>query len=318
MKKTILKMQYILIIGMTIMSTTNVATELRVAAWNIANLHHKENVELRPDIGTRRQEKDFNKLFSYAQALAPDIVALQEIGTKEGVQRIFPSKHFEIIMSSRYQDDINARKTGGIYTAIAVRRKEGIDILEQEDLKELQVDYDESGNKKVTRRGTAVLLKVDGTKLWFMSVHLKSGCADVKNPNSSKRKACKVFWKQKEPLRKWIEERLQEKAPFIIAGDFNRRFRKFNMQDTFLNHIDGQNESSPIIVLQPESDDATRQCPTRRGKSTQPIDWIMIHSDIASWINPDSYQETLFSSSDVKEHGSRLSDHCPIHIDLTS
>ena len=64
----------------------------------------------------------------------------------------------------------------------------------------------------------------------------------------------------------------------------------------------------------------TRKCPTRKGKSTQPIDWILLDADIAYWFKPRTYWETRFRRSDVEAHGGadsqRLSDHCPIHIDL--
>jgi hypothetical protein len=64
----------------------------------------------------------------------------------------------------------------------------------------------------------------------------------------------------------------------------------------------------------------TRKCPTRKGSSTEPIDWILLDASIAHWVKPNSFWETRFTSSDVRAHGgqraSRLSDHCPIQLDL--
>ncbi|MES0120500.1 hypothetical protein NKK52_31920 [Mesorhizobium sp. C277A] len=65
-------------------------TNIRLASWNIANFHHHVDVELREGIGTKRQQADFEALKRYAEGLAADVVALQEVGTQEAVARLFP------------------------------------------------------------------------------------------------------------------------------------------------------------------------------------------------------------------------------------
>jgi endonuclease/exonuclease/phosphatase family metal-dependent hydrolase len=291
------------------------AGRLRVAAWNIADLHHEAGVELRPDIGTRRSEADFSALQKYADGLDADIVALQEIGTREGAERLFPKERYHLRMSGRYDENLARGIEDGIYTAVAVRRKPDLKILQQNDLAALSV----GDGRYSTRRGTALLLDVDGTRLWILSVHLKSSCSRSKSPGKSSDRDCQIFWQQRLPLKAWIDERRAEGIPFVIAGDFNRRFRLFESEGPFWQYLNtadtGQSAPAPSkFVRHPET--VKRLCPTRKGRDTQPIDWILLPAEIAHWYQPKSFWETRFSREDAKVHGQRLSDHCPIHIDL--
>jgi hypothetical protein len=63
--------------------------DLRIGTWNIANLHHEDDVPLRPGAQARDAE-DFARLGAYAASLDLDIVALQEIGSTRALARIFP------------------------------------------------------------------------------------------------------------------------------------------------------------------------------------------------------------------------------------
>lgn len=101
-------------------------------------------------------------------------------------------------------------------------------------------------------------------------------------------------------------------------GDFNRRFRQFGAEDQFWLALSEDGPSQPRLVAHPIS--VTRLCPTRLGGSTQPIDFIMLPDGLAHRYRPGSYWETRYSYADVEAHGgpsaSRLSDHCPVRIDL--
>jgi hypothetical protein len=50
------------------------SAELRIGAWNIANLHHEENVPLR-ERAQPRDAEDFQRLREYTASLWLDIVA---------------------------------------------------------------------------------------------------------------------------------------------------------------------------------------------------------------------------------------------------
>ena len=301
------------------------AKDLRVAAWNIANLHHEAGIESRPGIGTERKENDYTVLREYAEKLGEDdgpadIIALQEIATRAGAHRVFPQAEYQIVMSQLYERDTANGENKGIYTAVAIRKDSGITLVKQEDVEDLIIEYqDDRGNDKSTRSGTAVLLNVDGTELWVVSVHLKSSCSSTKNVSTSDTIHCEIFWQQRNPLAEWVAEKSAEGTPFIIAGDFNRRFRELEYSGQFWTAINGGDLNDPPLVPHPQT--VTRKCRTRVGTSTQPIDWIMLSKDIEDWVVPGSFWEERFSYTDVNNAGGssskRLSDHCPISIDLS-
>lgn len=299
------------------------AGEIRIASWNIANFHHQPEVEQRPGIGTKRKAGDFGRLLGYAEKLgrdeAPaDIIALQEIGTQRAAERIFPVGQYDVVMSKQYHRDVAAGQADDIYTAVAIRKNRGISIVRQEDIEALAVPHTDSSGTRPTRSGAALLLEISGTRLWVVSVHLKSSCSTVAHPDTSTNADCVTFWKQHAPLSQWIKRRTDEGAPFIIAGDFNRRFRQFGDDDPFWKALNDGDLGEPILVRHPET--AVRKCPTRLGTSTQPIDWIMLDARIADWVREGSYWERRYSRSDVNATGGtgsqRLSDHCPVSLDL--
>lgn len=290
------------------------ADRLTIGAWNIADLHHEENVEARPGIGTRRSTEDFDNIIKYANLFgrdggAADIIALQEIGTEEGAQRIFPEADYEILMSSRFHDDGGAG--GDIYTAIAVRKESGVTVVRQDDLMGLAIS-DSHGYS--TRAGTAALLEFEGDRFWFLSVHLKSSCSHIEDADTSNRDDCELLWRQMDPLVGWIEARRNDEVPFIIAGDFNRRFRQFQNEGPVWEVINGGDLNEPWLSQHPES--VTRKCPTRKGRSTQPIDWILIDATVAHWYVEGSFWERRYSRADVEASGRKISDHCPISIQI--
>lgn len=290
------------------------AEKLVIGAWNIADLHHEEGVEVRPGIGTRRETTDFEALIKYStlfgrQGGPADVIALQEIGTEEGAYRIFPRDDYDVLMSKRYFDDGTAG--GDIYTAIAVRKDSGVTVIRQENLMGLAIE-DSAGYS--TRAGTAALLEHEGVRFWFLSVHLKSSCSHIENADTSLRDDCELLWQQMDPLVGWIEARKSDGQPFIIAGDFNRRFRQFQNEGPVWEIINGGDLNEPWMSQHPEF--VTRKCPTRKGTSTQPIDWILVDATVAHWFVEGSFWERRFERDDVKSSWRRISDHCPISIEI--
>lgn len=313
---------YLRILGTILFCIPSLAfaeTNIRLASWNIANFHHDVDVELREGIGTKRQQADFEALKRYAEELAADVVALQEIGTQGAVARLFPASEYQTFMESRYVEDTQAAASKDIYTAVVVRKRDDVKVLEQRDIiVGLQIaDVDEDGGTHYTRRGTALKLDVFGTLVWVVSVHLKSSCSTQAAPDQ-RDTDCLIFWQQRLPLKEFIDERVAEDAAFIIAGDFNRRFRQSNFQDPMWRFLNGENLDEPLLVAHPET--VTRKCPTRLGASTQPIDWIVMDAKVSHWFKEGSYWETRYKFADVSAAGGqgsdRLSDHCPIQIDL--
>ena len=172
------------------------ATDIRIASWNIANLHHQANVEAAPgdrhqaDVRRFRNPESISRRSFGRDEKPADIIALQEIGTQQGAERIFPAQQYTVVMSKQFHRDVAASQANDIYTGVAIRKNRGITIVRQEDIEGLAVMH--QGN--LTRSGAALLLDIAGTKLWFVSVHLKSSCSHIQGANTSSDSDCLAFW----------------------------------------------------------------------------------------------------------------------------
>lgn len=287
----------------------------RIASWNIADFHHGIGVEARSKIGTARYPADFKLLQKYASVIDADIITLQEIVTERAARLLFPDKHYWLFMSSRYREDLAAGAEPDIYTAIAVRKSAGIKPIRQSDLAELQIHpAGDNPYERSTRRGTALLLDINGDWVWVMSVHLKSSCPKVKKLSRSRQHACKMLWQQTLSLKRWIDEKIQQRRNFVIGGDFNRRFGRLKDKGEMWTSLSQAELGKPTIIRFPQTQ--LRRCPTRKGKGVHPIDWFVVNADFAPKFKLDSYFETRWSRAEANKHHNRLSDHCPIHIDF--
>lgn len=311
----------ILILLSFIWSTGAFSENIRIGSWNIENLHHKPFFKLRP-FGTYRKPAHLKLLENYAKSFGrsgtfPDIVALQEIGTPEGVELLFSDSEFEILLSPRAIDTDQPKGEGDVYTAIAIRRTSGLEVVERDDIVDLAVLHSDG---HATRAGTAALVQKGDFSFWFVSVHLKSSCPDTKNLSGSTADNCETLWKQAPILADWIAEKRATEVPVIIAGDFNRKFRQMGPEGHLWTAIAGKDVANPFFISHPET--ATRRCPTKKGGSTQPIDWILLDDRLKGSFVTDSFWETRYSYEDqqaakIGSSGTGLSDHCPISIDLT-
>jgi len=288
---------------------------IRVSAWNIANFDGDAGDVARPGIGTARDIDDFRALNRYRRLVGADIFALQEIAEPSSLKTIFPADKFDVHFSGRFDKDMANGQEDGIYTAIVVNRNPDIKFIRQEDLEGLGIETtDSDGTVHSTRWGTAILLEIHEKPVWVVSVHLKSSCSNTRRANTSTKKDCKIFWQQSDPLRKWALNRTAAGESFIIAGDFNRRFRSFDYKGVFWTRINNDNLDDPLMINPPMGVD--RLCRTRKGRSTEPIDWILVSSNLTEKVIERSIFETRFSRDDTRDVGSGLSDHCPIHLDM--
>ncbi len=298
---------------------------LRIGAWNIQDLHHQEGHSLRkfgnfPSV--RRNTTDFILLEKYrdlfgSDGTPADVIALQEIGTGAALDRLFPSDTYLTLMSSRWEDDSAPEGEGEVHTAVAIRKDSGVELLERADLPQLAM-MDRDGG--FSRAGTGALLKAGEMEFWFLSVHMKSGCPDTKRIHESTGVACETLWRQALVLRDWVVKKRETGTPIVIAGDFNRRFRQ--LQDRFglwkaLNDTAAEADIDvPLFEKHPET--VTRKCPTKKGTSLEPIDWILIDLKLTEHVVPGSFFERRWTQTDQEaaQGGRGLSDHCPISLDL--
>ena len=271
------------------------AQNLRVASWNIENFWHVEGESLRgPYKGrdTIRSAQDYTALRAIIARLDADVWALQEMGSPDAAQFLFPQAQWQIVFSARYSPD----EVRDIYTALAFRQ--GIPLLETQ-----QIPLDVKGTD---RQAVAARFRWAGQEVWIASVHLKAGCRSD-DPATSQRGACAVLAAQVPLLEAWIDARLG--GALLIAGDFNRTLMGDNRYQPGADPVwqdlsDGN--PAPLFAF-PFAPSVN--CPEGRfGANTWPVDFILASPKLAAKATSGPYFQSM--------GGSALSDHCPVFIEF--
>ncbi len=264
--------------------TANSETQLKIATWNIEHLRANDN-----EGDVRRTEEDYGRLAKYAQQLDADIIALQEVDGTAAAARVFSPDEYDFYFSSRRNPQL---------TGFAVRNN--LDVTQNPDFVELGLDGS-------LRYGTDISLNQNGEEIRFLSIHLKSFCFD--NPLDTNDSDCRKLNEQVGVLEEWIDARAEEGTPFVVLGDFNRRFDA--PQDDFWPEIDDS---------EPANADLTRVTEGKRsecwnGRYPEYIDHIVLDKLATEWQVEDSFAQLLFAAEDNR-YEDLLSDHCPISIEL--
>lgn len=297
MKKTI----SLFILSFILLSTTSFAQTLKVASWNIAWLgSHEYN---------QRKEADYQKLARYARELDADVIALQEVESAKWARKVFGDEYDYFFTTKDWVQRVG----------VAVRKNSGY--------KATAVEYREL-DQGLARRGMDVTLTKDGKSLRLLAVHMKSGCFDkaldqasiAKMPNGTEKEqyaktACAELAKQALPLEAWVDARAKEGVPFILLGDFNRRF----VNDVALNYSEVQGLWQTIDDEGPEA----LWAPTMHvdskcwgGYYKDYIDHIIFDPKAKARYVENSYAQLVFKAKYTRELSQTLSDHCPISVEL--
>ena len=127
--------------------------------------------------------------------------------------------------------------------------------------------------------------------------------------------ACAELAKQAIPLEAWVDARAKEGVPFLLLGDFNRRF----VRDISLNHTEVQG------LWQAIDDEGTEAlwAPTIKAESKcwggyykDYIDHIIFDPKAKARYVVNSFDQLVFTPKYTKELSQTLSDHCPISVEL--
>jgi len=254
---------------------------LRVATWNIEHLRDEND-----EGPNARDPADYTRLAVYASRLNADIVALQEVEGPAAAERVFDPEKYSFYFSSRDDE---------MLTGFAVRKT--ISVTQNPDYEDLDV----SGR---LRYGTDITVTTEGQQIRFLSVHLKSGCHG--GSLDSDTKACRDLREQLPVLERWIDARAAENTPFVVLGDFNRRFD--NPCDTFWPEIDDGEPANADLTRVPEGLISECWC------SEYPlyIDYIILDRRASKWVVTGSFEQWVYDEDEsVKK---KLSDHCPISV----
>ncbi len=275
---------YVIIFNIAILSHA-MANPLRIATWNIENLRAQNSIG-----AVKRDDADFNGLAAIARNINADIIALQEVDGAKAASRVFDPTVYDFFFSDRH----HVQRTG-----FAIRKDKGITVVADRDFKLLGLDGS-------VRYGTDITIRVNGTRLRLLAVHLKSGCFD--KPLFSNSNACTKLNRQIPILENWIDQRSVENIPFVILGDFNRRFDALG--DDFFPDINDNDPAGLELIRVTEG----RQSNCLNGRYPKYIDHIVLDEQAAEMLKADSFRQSQITKSQAI--ALKLSDHCPISVEL--
>jgi len=270
---------------------------IRVATWNVEHLAYPIDKGCKP-----RTQSELQALKEYARNLDADVVALQEVASKQAVELLFPATDWQLVMSSRANSEAYVCRENGFAStqqkvAFAVRKP--LEVTAVEQLSELALE------RPGLRFGLAIQVQANNEILSILNVHLKSGCFvdDFQRSDSS---ACSTFGKQVPILDAWIENKEQQHMPYVVLGDFNHRLSApYNRLTRTLNtRQDGTKASLSI---------ATQNLIGCHPRYPAPIDHIAV-GKLPGSLSPQNVHVHTFT--DMSE-SAMLSDHCAVSLDLT-
>ena len=259
------------------------ADSVKIATWNIEHLRDSPGEGKNP-----RVETDYLRLAKYAILLDADVIAFQEVENKTALGKVFDSARYRFFVSERSHPQ---------RTAFAVRQS--VAVTRHPDLDALNV----TGG---LRHGVDIEITVNGQSIRLLAVHLKAFCFEGRL-SSTNNDNCKKLARQVPVLEQWIDDRAADGVPFVVLGDFNRRFDTAG--DEFWSEIDDGNPEQ--LYLFRATQGARSEC--WGGRYPRYIDHIVYGKLVAGWVMPKSFEQLVYSDYDNEE---TLSDHCPIAVTL--
>lgn len=253
----------------------------------------------------QRSAADFEAMGHTATALLKvqqaDLIALQEVDGPEAAKLVF---------RQGYQLDCFVKRAHPQKVGFAIR--EGIAYRCNGDVRDLDIDGS-------TRAGADISLW-PGTpqEVRVLAVHLKSGCFDGKLDRNFQ--PCERLRRQVPVVEAWIDQRVREGVALVVMGDFNRHLDK----DARLP--EGSDESAPLAMFKAWSDGVPTGAVLHRATEGEPyvpcdtddhfnayIDDVLISDKLKAQSRRTAFMRVAYS---LREQGKRLSDHCPLGIQL--
>jgi endonuclease/exonuclease/phosphatase family metal-dependent hydrolase len=281
----------IIFLGLSVFSAAT--AELKIVTWNIAWLTTKPagHPDLPSSVPARTAE-DFALLRVYADRLAADVVALQEVDGPLAAARVFDATRFDF----HFPAETDTQRAG-----FAWRR--GLNVTRNPDL--VALDLVPNARRSLRRGADITVRNGEGPPLRLLSVHLDSGCrqGSVRRPDSPD---CRDLSRQGEIIRDWIAQRRREGVAFAVLGDFNRRIDR---NDEFLGLLA---EAAPLTR---PTEGFANPCWAREGQARGFVDHILLGGPARDWLVRDSFRVLVYAERDpaLRE---RISDHCPISVRL--
>jgi endonuclease/exonuclease/phosphatase family metal-dependent hydrolase len=275
--------------------------EVKVASWNIAWLgSHEYN---------KRTEEDYQQLAQYAKQLDADVIALQEVESEYWARKVFGDDYDYYFSTKDWVQRVG----------VAVKKSKGFSVQTKE--------YTALDVGKV-RNGMDITLTKNGKTVHLLAVHLKSGCftdpldehsvnamPSISVKEERRKEACTKLSKQIDPLEQWIDSHAAQGSPYIVIGDFNRRFS----QDIASKHSE---EEGLWQALNDEGQEAL-WTPTAvinsdcwGGYYKDYIDHVLFSPKAKALYIEKSFEQLVYKPKYTKELSRSLSDHCPISVKI--
>ncbi|MFC0385031.1 endonuclease/exonuclease/phosphatase family protein [Muricoccus vinaceus] len=273
------------LLALLLLATPAAAAELKLATWNIAWLTARPPGDpgLPQDV-PRRAREDLDRLRAYADRLAADVIALQEVDGPEAAALVLDPARWRFFFPA--EQDVQR-------AAVAVRR--GLPAAQNPDLASLDLH---PGARFSLRRGVDVTVGEGASRLRILSLHLNAGCREP----DDRGRACESIAEQATILAGWIEARRASGEAFALAGDFNRRFDR----DPVI--LPALERAAPLTRAT-----AGRSNPCWGGRPF--IDHILLGGPARDWLAENSLRVMVYAERGP-EWRARLSDHCPVSVVL--
>jgi len=281
------------------------------------------------------------------EALDAHVFALQEIGSPAALARVLPTDKYHFILSNRYAPGNQYRSTQvrDIYTAFAFKKEAFPEPPKVTTLDALSLPHlayrgpDDVAESRPTRAGLVVEFHYNEHEIALLNVHIKSSCqsdnlqditenfAGPKGEQGHRPYACRTQIAQLEIIENWVEMQIGLGKTIIIMGDFNRRLNDLNVspapiEDEFWRDLnDGQPRNlvkGPLGLNKTCWDGHSAFKPNH-------VDFIVADSKLLGEKDAVEIQKVDYSmylddeamaGYPTKKDADRLSDHCPVVLNL--
>ena len=286
-------MRALILLALMFLALPAWAQEIKLATWNIAWLTTKPagHPDLPRDL-TTRTEPDFVRLRAYAERLAADVIALQEVDGPLAAAWVFDSTAYDF----HFPAESDVQRAGFAW-------RKGLNVTRNPDL--MALDLRPTARRSLRRGADITLHGENGARLRLLSIHLDGGCSQgsVRQPNNSD---CQSLGQQAHILADWIADRRRENIPFVILGDFNRRFSRDDDVLSILNAASSMRRATEGF---------SNPCWSRDGQGRAFIDHILLGLRASDWLIKDSFRVLSYTERDPALRDV-ISDHCPISVRL--
>lgn len=256
---------------------------LRLATWNMSRL------DVAGEGSNPRTTEQLALFGGYADRLAADVVAIQEVRGVAGTQTVFPATDW----TAECEDRDSSQNV-----CVVVRTESGWSVTRNADVTALN-EADPN-----LRQGLDLTLTQPGHEpLRILALHLKFGCLSGETASD-----CGVYFDQLAVVEDWIDARASAGEAYIVLGDWNRFM---TATDSAWLEID---DNDPVGADLTRSIPQGTPTPCWSEVFTEFLDHIVLDPTSAAWMQ-DSDQ-LAYDETDFETYSEVLSDHCPVWADL--